>query len=222
MKTYLLATAVALFLAPITMTEARAQDSACGEISIAQMGWTSAEVITEVVVGGRVSNNKGINLPGVAGLIVAIGVTADSFIIYFERIRDEVRDGRSLRTAIETGWISSRKTILIADAVSLLSAAVLFVLAIGSVKGFAFTLGVTTAIDLLLVIFFTHPLMTLLGRTTFFGEGHKNSGLDPQHLGVSRASLLGRRGTTRKRTKPDASAARKPGTSKKAEEASHE
>ena len=109
-----------------------------------------------------------------------------------------------------------------ADGVQLLAAVVLYFLAIGSVKGFAFTLGITTAIDLLLVIFFTHPLMTLLGRTTFFGEGHKNSGLDPQHLGVSRASLLGRRGTARKRTKPDASAARKPGTSKKAEEASHE
>ena len=92
-----------------------------------------------------------LNLPGIAGAIMAIGVTADSFIIYFERIRDEVREGRSLRTAIETGWERSRKTILVADSVSLLSAVVLFVLAIGAVKGFAFTLGMTTLIDIAIV-----------------------------------------------------------------------
>lgn len=126
-----------------------------------------------------------LNLPGIAGAIVAIGMTADSFIIYFERIRDEVRDGRSLRTAIETGWLGSRKTILIADAVSLLSAAVLFVLAIGSVKGFAFTLGLTTLIDIGIVFWFTKPLVTLLGRTKYFGEGRKFSGFDAEHLGAA-------------------------------------
>ncbi|WP_341728783.1 protein translocase subunit SecD [Brooklawnia sp.] len=161
-----------------------------------------------------------LNLPGIAGAIVAIGVTADSFIVYFERIRDEIREGHSLRHSIQSGWHKARGTILMADGVQLLAAVVLYFLAIGSVKGFAFTLGVTTAIDLLLVIFFTHPLMTLLGRTKFFGEGHKNSGLDPEHLGVSRASLLGRRGSVRKRTKADVTG--KPGASKKAEEASHE
>ena len=145
-----------------------------------------------------------LNLPGIAGAIVAIGVTADSFIIYFERIRDDIREGHSLRHSIESGWRKARNTILIADAVQLLAAVVLYFLAIGSVKGFAFTLGVTTAIDLALVLFFTHPLMSLLGRTKFFGEGHKGSGLDPEHLGVSRASLLGRRGSaTRRRTKSD-------------------
>ena len=125
-----------------------------------------------------------LNLPGIAGAIVAIGVTADSFVIYFERIRDEVRDGRSLRTAVETGWRRARPTVLIADAVSMLSAVVLFILAIGSVKGFAFTLGLTTLIDVLVVFMFTKPLMTLLARTRFFGGGHKLSGLDPNHLGV--------------------------------------
>ena len=125
-----------------------------------------------------------LNLPGIAGAIVAIGVTADSFVIYFERIRDEVRDGRSLRTAVETGWRRARHTILIADGVSMLSAVVLFILAIGSVKGFAFTLGLTTLIDVLIVFFFTKPLMSLLARTRFFGGGHKLSGLDPGHLGV--------------------------------------
>ena len=125
-----------------------------------------------------------LNLPGIAGAIVAIGVTADSFVIYFERIRDEVRDGRSLRTAVETGWRRARHTILIADGVSLLSAVVLFILAIGSVRGFAFTLGLTTLIDIFIVFFFTKPLMSLLARTRFFGGGHRLSGLDPGHLGV--------------------------------------
>jgi preprotein translocase subunit SecD len=126
-----------------------------------------------------------LNLPGIAGAIVAIGITADSFVIYFERIRDEVRDGRSLRTAVETGWRRARQTVLIADAVSMLSAIILFVLAIGSVKGFAFTLGLTTLIDVMVVFLFTKPLLTLLARTKFFGGGHPLSGLDPAHLGVS-------------------------------------
>jgi len=130
-----------------------------------------------------------LNLPGVAGAIVAIGVTADSFIIYFERIRDEVREGRTLRTAIETGWVRSRKTILAADSVSLLSALVLFILAIGAVKGFAFTLGLTTIIDLVVVFTFTKPLMTLLGKTKFYGEGHRFSGFEAEHMGASNPPL---------------------------------
>lgn len=133
-----------------------------------------------------------LNLPGIAGAIVAIGLTADSFIIFFERIRDEMREGRSLRTAIETGWIGSRKTILIADAVSLLSAAVLFLLAIGSVKGFAFTLGLTTLLDIAIVFFFTKPLVTLLGRTKYFGEGRRFSGFEAEHMGVQRRSPIRR------------------------------
>lgn len=131
-----------------------------------------------------------LNLPGIAGAIVAIGLTADSFIIYFERIRDEVRDGRSLRSAVATGWKRARRTILIADSVSLLSAVVLFILAIGSVKGFAFTLGLTTAIDIGVVFFFTRPFMSLLTRTRFYGGGHRLSGLDQGHLGA--AALPGR------------------------------
>lgn len=130
-----------------------------------------------------------LNLPGIAGAILAIGVTADSFIIYFERIRDEVREGRTLRTAIETGWLRSRKTILVADSVSLLSAVVLFALAIGSVRGFAFTLGLTTIINIAIVFWFTKPLMTLLGRTKFFGEGRKFSGFEAEHLGSTNPPL---------------------------------
>jgi preprotein translocase subunit SecD len=142
-----------------------------------------------VLLGGSVG--FALNLPGIAGAIVAIGITADSFVIYFERIRDEVREGRSLRAAVEAGWRRARRTILIADAVSMLSAIILFILAIGAVRGFAFTLGLTTLIDVLVTFTFTKPLMTLLARTRFYGGGHRLSGLDPTHLGV--AALPGTR-----------------------------
>ena len=135
-----------------------------------------------------------LTLPGIAGLIVAVGITADSFIVYFERLRDEVRGGKSLRTAVEAGWVRARMTILAADAVSFLAALVLYIFAIGVVKGFAFALGLTTIIDVFIVFFFTKPLVTLLARTRFFGDGHKLSGLDPKHLGVDRLpSMRGRR-----------------------------
>ncbi len=127
-----------------------------------------------------------LTLAGIAGLIVAIGITADSFVIYFERLRDEVREGRSLRSSVETGWARAKHTIIAADSISLLAAVVLYILAIGSVRGFAFTLGLTTLIDLLIVFIFTKPIVTLLARTDFFGHGHKLSGLDPEHLGVER------------------------------------
>ena len=136
-----------------------------------------------------------LSLPGVAGLIVAIGITADSFIVYFERIRDEVREGRSLAAAVELAWQRARRTILISDTVSLLAAVVLFVLAVGGVKGFAFTLGLTTLIDVLVVFLFTKPMVTLLSRTEFFGNGHKLSGFDAEHLG--RSVRYAGRGTVR-------------------------
>lgn len=125
-----------------------------------------------------------LSLPGVAGVIVAIGITADSFIVYFERIRDELRDGRSLPAAVDEGWRRARRTIFASDAVSLLAAVVLYFLAVGGVRGFAFTLGLTTVIDLIIVLLFTHPLMLLLARTRFFGQGHRWSGLDPEQLGT--------------------------------------
>jgi len=125
-----------------------------------------------------------LTLPGIAGLIVAVGITADSFIVYFERLRDEVRDGRTLRTSVETGWARARSTILAADAVSMLAAVVLFIFAIGVVKGFAFALGLTTVIDVFVVFFFTKPMVTMLAKTKFFGQGHKLSGLDREHLGM--------------------------------------
>ncbi|MFD5326963.1 protein translocase subunit SecD [Streptomyces sp. NPDC127092] len=125
-----------------------------------------------------------LNLPAVCGAIVAIGITADSFIVYFERIRDEIREGRTLRPAVERAWPRARRTILVSDFVSFLAAAVLFVVTVGKVQGFAFTLGLTTLLDIVVVFLFTKPVMTLLARTKFFGNGHKMSGLDPKSLGA--------------------------------------
>jgi len=125
-----------------------------------------------------------LSLAGIAGLIVAIGITADSFVVFFERLRDEVRDGRSLRAAVEHGWARARRTILVSDTVSFLAAALLYYFAIGSVRGFAFTLGLITVIDVVVVFTFTKPVMTLLARTKFFGQGHPMSGLDPKRLGA--------------------------------------
>lgn len=125
-----------------------------------------------------------LSLAGVAGLIVAIGFTVDSFIVYFERIRDELRDGRGLVGSVESGWKRALRTIYAAKGVNLLSAIVLFILAVGSVRGFALTLGVTVIIDVLVVVMFTHPMMQLLATTRFFSSGHPLSGLDPQALGA--------------------------------------
>lgn len=133
-----------------------------------------------------------LSLPGVVGMIVAVGITADSFIVYFERIRDEVREGRLLVDAVEHGWARARRTILASDAVNFLAALVLYYLAVGGVRGFAFTLGLTTLIDLLVVVLFTHPLMQVLIRTQFFGQGHRLSGLDPVRLGASSVTYRGR------------------------------
>ncbi|MFF8907332.1 protein translocase subunit SecD [Streptomyces olivaceoviridis] len=125
-----------------------------------------------------------LNLPAVCGAIVAIGITADSFIVYFERIRDEIREGRTLRPAVERAWPRARRTILVSDFVSFLAAAVLFIVTVGKVQGFAFTLGLTTLLDVVVVFLFTKPLMTLLARRKFFANGHKWSGLDPKGLGA--------------------------------------
>ncbi len=133
-----------------------------------------------------------LSLAGVAGLIVAIGITADSFIVYFERLRDEVREGRSLRSAVERGWTRARRTILVSDTVSFLAALLLYILSIGDVRGFAFTLGLTTLIDVVVVFLFTKPMITLLARTKFYGQGRPLSGLDPARLG-SRAPFRGSR-----------------------------
>lgn len=125
-----------------------------------------------------------LTLAGIAGAIVSIGITADSFIVYFERIRDEIRDGRTLRSAVESGWLRARRTILVADFVSIIAAVVLYVFAVGNVRGFAFALGLTTLVDIFVVFLFTKPIMTVLARVKFFSSGHPLSGLSPKSIGV--------------------------------------
>jgi preprotein translocase subunit SecD len=144
----------------------------------------AAVLVFELVVLLGKYQGFALELSGVAGLIVAIGITADSFVVFFERLRDEVRDGRTLRTAVERGWKRARRTVLVSDTVSFLAAALLWYFSIGEVKGFAFTLGLTTIIDVVVVFLFTKPMITLLARTKFFGQGHRFSGLDPVRLGA--------------------------------------
>ena len=126
-----------------------------------------------------------LSLAGVAGLIVSIGITADSFIVYFERVRDELRDGRSVSAAVEQGWKRAFRTIIVSGSVSLLAAVVLYLLTVGNVRGFAFTLGLTTLIDLGVAIIFTHPILQLLSRVNFFSSGHPWSGFDAKALGAT-------------------------------------
>ena len=159
------------------------QYRALGLVTVASLVVASIITYLAVTVLGTTHGFR-LTMAGVTGLIVAIGVTADSFIVYFERIRDEVRDGRPLVAAVETGWKRARRTIIAADTVNFIAAVVLYLLASANVRGFAFTLGLTTLIDLLVVILFTHPTVQLLARTKFFGGGHKWSGLDPQRLGA--------------------------------------
>ena len=126
-----------------------------------------------------------LSLAGVTGLIVSIGITVDSFIVFFERVRDEIREGRSLETAVENGWRKGIRTILASDMVSFTAAVTLFLLTVGNVRGFAFTLGLTTLIDLVVVVLFTYPVLQLLARTRFFSSGHPWSGFDSKSLKAS-------------------------------------
>jgi preprotein translocase subunit SecD len=126
-----------------------------------------------------------LTLAGIAGIIVAVGITADSFVIYFERIRDEIREGRSLRSAVESGWAKARRTILVADAVSMIAAVLLYFFAVGGVRGFAFSLGLTTLVDLIIVFFFSKPMMTWIARFKFFSSGHRFSGVSAKSSGVA-------------------------------------
>lgn len=164
-------------------------------LTISLLSWT---------IGYRLS------LPGVVGLIISIGISADSFIVYFERMRDEIREGRTLQGAVEYGWRRARQTILVSDAVNLVAAIVLYFLAVGGVRGFAFTLGLTTVIDIIVVMLFTYPVMKLLVRTTFFGQGHRWSGMSAESLGADPV-YAGRgrvrdRGTTKRQAKAAARA----------------
>ncbi len=122
-------------------------------------------VFAILVLLGRYINYT-LDLAGIAGLIIGIGTTADSFVVFFERIKDEIREGRSFRSAVPRGWARARKTIISGNAVTFLAAAVLYILAIGQVKGFAFTLGLTTVLDLVVVFLVTWPLVYLASKST--------------------------------------------------------
>ena len=154
-----------------------------GIVSVSSLAIAAVLALLSVILLSKYSGFT-LNLAGVAGLIVAIGITADSFVVFFERLRDEVREGRSLRPAVERGWQRARRTILVSDTVSFLAALMLWYFSIDQVKSFAFTLGLTTVIDIVVVFLFTHPMITILARTKFYGEGHPLSGLDPARLGA--------------------------------------
>jgi preprotein translocase subunit SecD len=159
------------------------QYRALGFVTVASLLVAGALTYLAIAILGWTENYR-LSLAGVAGLIVAIGQTADSFIVYFERIRDELREGRGLVSAVDNGWKRAKRTILASKTVNLLAAVVLYFVAVGNVRGFAFTLGLTAIADLIVVFLFTHPTLQLLARTRFFAEGHKFSGLDPKQLGA--------------------------------------
>ena len=136
-----------------------------------------------VILGNQIHFTM--TLAGIAGAIVAIGITADSFIVYFERLRDELREGKRLRSAADHGWERARRTILAADFVSLLAAVVLYYLSVGSVRGFAFTLGLTTVIDVFVAFLFTRPLVYRLAESKWMNAGSNMTGVSPTRLGVT-------------------------------------
>lgn len=146
-----------------------------------------------------------LTLAGVAGAIIAIGITADSFIIYFERIRDELREGKSMRQAAEAGWIKARRTLIAADFVTLLAAIVLYIISVGNVRGFAFALGLTTVIDVVMAFLFTHPLVVLIARSKWMQKGSWLTGLASAQYVGEETRTVGRRG--RKAAQPAATGA---------------
>ena len=154
-----------------------------GVVSVLSLVIAAVLALLSVVLLSKYQNFH-LELAGIAGLIVAIGITADSFVVFFERLRDEVREGKQLRPAVEAGWKRARRTILVSDTVSFIAALLLYYFSIGEVKGFAYTLGLTTIIDIVVVFLFTKPMVTLLARTNFYGNGHPMSGLDPARLGA--------------------------------------
>jgi preprotein translocase subunit SecD len=136
-----------------------------GFLTALSLGASGAMVFGILVLLGRVMNYT-LDLSGIAGLIIGIGTTADSFVVFFERIKDEIREGRSFRSAVPRGWVRARKTILSGNAVTFGAAGVLYVLAINQVKGFAFTLGLTTILDTFVVFMVTWPLVYLASKST--------------------------------------------------------
>lgn len=158
------------------------QYRALGLVTLTSIGIMGLLTYLAIVLLGW-SDNYRLSLAGIAGIIVSIGLTADSFIVYFERIKDEMRNGRPFESAVNYGWDRAKRTITVSKLVNILASVVLFFVAVGNVRGFAFTLGLTSIADLIVVFLFTHPVMQLLAKTRFFASGHPMSGMDPSLLG---------------------------------------
>ncbi|ADJ47059.1 preprotein translocase SecD subunit [Amycolatopsis mediterranei S699] len=155
-----------------------------GVLTILSLALSGALVFAVLVLLGRWIGYT-LDLAGIAGLIIAIGITADSFVIYFERLKDEIREGRTFRSAVPRGWVRARRTILASDGVSFLAAAILYVIAVGDVQGFAFTLGMSTVLDLVVVYLVTHPLVAMVStsKSPFLSN--------PRNLGLGAVQQLG-------------------------------
>ncbi|HET6816073.1 MAG TPA: protein translocase subunit SecD [Mycobacteriales bacterium] len=158
---------------------------ALGLVTIASLVLSGLILYAVTTLLGHSSLGYTLSLPGIAGFIVAVGITADSFVVFFERLRDEVREGRRLRSGIERAWPRARRTIISADAVSLLAAVVLYMVSIGDVRGFAFTLGLSTLSDLFIVFCFTRPIMTLMARMRAFDGGAAWTGVGRARAGAA-------------------------------------
>jgi preprotein translocase subunit SecD len=165
---------------------------ALGVVTIMSLGVAGLLVYASVVLLGSAVSFT-LSLAGIAGLIVSVGITADSFVILFERVKDEVRAGRTARAGVERAWVPARRTILSADTVSFLAAAALYVLSVGSVRGFAFTLGMSTVIDLVVVFLFTKPVVTLLVHKPFFSSGRFSGLRVPREVASAPRTRLARR-----------------------------
>jgi preprotein translocase subunit SecD len=150
-----------------------------GFVTIASLGVSAGLVYAFICVLGQ-QLGLALTLPGIAGFIVAVGITADSFVVFFERLKDEIREGRTPRSGVDRAWVRARRTIINADAVSMLAAVVLYVVSIGDVRGFAFTLGLSTMLDLVVVFFFTRPIISLLSRTQWFSRSRLTGFYGPE------------------------------------------
>jgi preprotein translocase subunit SecD len=164
---------------------------ALGLLTALSLVASGAMVFAILVLLGRYINYT-LDLAGIAGLIIGIGTTADSFVVFFERIKDEIREGRSFRSAVPRGWARARKTILSGNAVTFLAAAVLYFLAIGQVKGFAFTLGLTVILDTVVVFLVTWPLVYLASKSTTLAKPAFNGLGAVQQVARERRALASR------------------------------
>jgi preprotein translocase subunit SecD len=158
---------------------------ALGVVTVASLALSGLVLYAVTTLLGHSALGYTLSLPGIAGFIVAVGITADSFVVFFERLRDEVREGRRLRSGVERAWPRARRTIVSADFVSLLAAVVLYIFSIGDVRGFAFTLGISTLSDLFIVFFFTKPLLSVVARTRAFDTGAAWTGVGRARTGAA-------------------------------------